>query len=122
VPRRLVEDHSCTFEGPNVFAPPAPQGTVVHHGHTGYNELGLQLIPLVDFEQCKHLGEYTEKLGNTYVGQQVITVSAPVEWLYSDEHAALYPEGHNPGEKYAVEPMVHPEGKQPALFAGPRTV
>jgi len=42
--------------------------------------------------------------------------------LFCDEHAALYPEGHNPGEKYAVEPMVHPEGKQRALFVGPRTV
>lgn len=51
-----------------------------------------------------------------------MTVSTPVARMFSDEHAALYPEGHKPGEKYAVEPTVHPGGKQPALSAGPKTV
>ena len=56
LPSKLVDDHCCTTVevGKVLVAPPTPQGSVDHHGHCCSNELGLQLIPLMEMTKSKY--------------------------------------------------------------------
>jgi hypothetical protein len=55
----------------------------------------------------------------TYLGQHVALVSVIEPMLATLEHAPVYPDGQIPGEKYAVDVGLHPNGKHAEVLGGP---